>query len=214
MLTREFANGSYTFKGIFVTSEDESSLQGLPTSGFVSLDTETTGTSKQDRPFSIQISDGATVWYFDIREGSLPFTLLSLFRNPDIKWFIHNAIFDLGMLLVLGVKLAGTVYCTLGNAKLINNKENHYSLKHCAQRIGFSKSAEVEEFIKENDFYRIEHHKKFNGTKKIKHPMFDKVPTELMFIYAVHDAFITYQLGMWQMIRLAEIAGKERWARL
>ena len=214
MLTREFVNGSYTFKGIFVTSGDESSLQGLPTSGFVSLDTETTGITKQDKPFSIQVSDGLTVWYVDIREGSsYPFALSSLFRNPEIKWFIHNAIFDLTMLKSINQGLAGTVYCTLGNAKLINNKKVSYSLKNCAKEIGLTKDTGVEDYIQLHKLYKVDIQKKFKGTKKVKHPDFAGVPDDLMFEYGVHDAFITYQLGMWQMEQLKLIAGRERWAR-
>jgi hypothetical protein len=214
MIKKIFQNGKDPFKGLLVSlGELKDMLHMLPSQGFVSLDTETTGVGHSDKPFSIQIFDGDTSWFIVLGDGDVTF-LRPFFSNPKISYLIHNAIFDMSMLKKIGLDLAGPVYCTVGNAKLVDNKHNSYTLKSCAARINYEKLDVVEKYIEENKLYKVTLSKRYGGIKKISSPQYHLVPPEIMFEYGVHDAFITYKLGMWQLEQLKLMGGKERYNRV
>lgn len=178
-------------------------VESLNKLNHLSLDTETTGLEKSDRPFSIIISDGDQDYYFNLKYypgldqdfvlGKDDLNILQeLFNNEKITWFIHNASFDLYMLRSIGLDLKGNVSCTYMMARLKYNAhydKKPYSLDVCAKReLGKEKSDEVKEYINEHGL------KTKTGDREYLH--YDQVPLEIIQRYAELDARIGYELGM------------------
>ena len=94
----------------------------------IALDTETTGVEYYDRIFAVVLCTPEYSFYFnfnDLTDEYLDkdsFKLFDpIFSNPNIKWFIHNAVFDAAMLLKEGIILAGRMYCTMTLERIIQN---------------------------------------------------------------------------------------------
>lgn len=175
----------------------------------LSLDTETTGLRPYhgDRPFSVIIADSSNEYYFNFNPDPLiedPLVLppaawpvlQELFSNPDIRWYMHHAKFDLAMLATVGCRINGPVWDTRVHARIEYNDHMDYSLDACAKRIGLSKDDAVMKYITENKLWEWE---EIPGKKVRKKKLFfDKVPFELITEYGCKDARITYDLGLHQ----------------
>lgn len=195
-------------------------LEELSSEVYLGIDTETTGLHAYlgHRLFSIIITSQHNTYYFNFNanpdhlgqiapvENILPKSWLDdfkpLFGNLDKTWFIHNAKFDMHMLYVDGLELAGSVLCTEAMARLIYNRLPNYKLASLGVLIGFEKDDAVEKYISK--------HKLFTevdvGKKKPridKH--FDKVPFKIMVDYGLTDGEVVYQLGMYCLKRLEEL---------
>lgn len=175
--------------------------------GKLALDTETTGLMPYhgDRVFAIVISDGDDSYYFDTENSTClhPY-LASLFSQPGILWFLHNAKFDLHALSqTFGAVPAGIIHDTAVGARLEFNDHLSYSLDSCAKRIGLVKSEEVEKYIREN---KLTEKVPIPGKKKKYVKMFfERVPRDIMFRYACQDALVTYWVAEKQLRRIEKV---------
>jgi DNA polymerase-1 len=180
----------------------------LSKAGRKAFDTETTGLYpwQGDRLFSLIIYDGEQPFYFNFKkyEGLFPEWVLprrvlndlkAIFENPEQFWYAHNAKFDMAMLKVEGINIAGTIHCTEVHGRLVDNTLFTYTLDHLAGKLGHKKDDAVKNYLKENKLYRLE---KNNLDEEIKIPRYDAVPFEIMSKYGQKDAEITYKLGEWQ----------------
>lgn len=183
----------------------------LSEGGRKSFDTETTGLYpwQGDRLFSLIINDGEQSYYFNFQkypnlaaEWLLPRRelnkLSAIFANPKNLWYAHNAKFDMAMLKVEGIEIAGTIHCTEVHGRLVDNTLFTYTLDALAAKLGHKKDEAVKEYIKTHGLYDIE-----DGIKK---PRYDKVPFNIMAKYGQKDAEITFKLGEWQVERLKQLS--------
>ncbi len=202
---------------------------------WLSLDTETTGFRMYhgDRLFSIIIAYKEDAYYFnfnplDFKHSSEGEEIASeldrelvlsqehladlqylLFSDPAKLWFIQNAAnFDLGILAVDGIFLAGTIHCTKAIGRVEYNDHQHvrtspekkaekpYSLAAQLYRIGEFKDDKVAAYVKEHDLKSIIIKP---GGAEYEQQHYDRVPMKLMVPYAEQDATGTYKLGVHQI---------------
>lgn len=183
----------------------------------LSLDTECTGLwpYQGDRPFSIIICSESEVYYFNLKQYDgisedlvldplqLRTQLGRVFGDPDKRWYLHNAKYDLGMLRVIGISLAGDIHCTEAIARVERNDHPTYSLDACVKRMGLKKDDKAKDYIKDHKLWEWE---TFRGEELAsKRKFFDRIPLELISSYAETDAKITYRLGKYQEASLAAI---------
>lgn len=178
-----------------------------------SLDTETTGlyAYKEDKLFSIIISNGAQTYYFNFQKyaGKGPefddFVLDRSFIKEFQKlftWeklvFLANAKFDMAMMWREGIDMRESrIWDVLVAARLIRNDFMKYDLASVAERTGLAKSKEVDEFIKK---HRVYSYITIPGKKsRVRAYHFDKVPFDIIRPYAEKDAEITFHIGAKQM---------------
>lgn len=190
-------------------------LSALSARPRISLDTETTGLrfDRGDRLFSIVISDGENEYYLNFGEypevTPMPRadTMEKIGRflsNYKGTVYLHNAKFDLWALHMEGISPPKNVHCTQAVARLEYNEHMKYGLSECAERIGFSKSDAVEEYIKKHKLWEWE---VIPGKKtRVKRKFFGRVPFELISSYAATDARVTFHLGASQESFFAELA--------
>ena len=183
--------------------------------GCYGLDTETTGLLESDRLFSIILSDHLGAYYFNFQEYTdtnlefkLPRKWLAKFRpifyEAASTWFMHNAKFDMRMLIKEGLTLRGNVHCTMALERIVKNNYfgAGYTLKACLKRIGDAKDDGVEKYIREHKLYEKV---KIPGKKKIStNKFFWKVPLEVIHPYGEQDATGCRTLGMIQQYKLSE----------
>jgi len=188
-----------------VTSESfEKTLTYLSGHDWLSLDTETTGLRPYhgDRLFSVVIAtSGEESFYFNFNEyediDPLPDTCkkgLFEFLALPRKWFLHNAKFDMHMLLQEGVRLSGFIHDSMIVGRLLENTRQGFSLKSLLKDIGLEKDDGVKKYIEENKECRSvvrSEHRKANETL-LHYPL---VPFEIMHKYASMDGCGTYALG-------------------
>ena len=202
-------------------SEFDDVVKKLSQTGTYAVDTETTGVywAKNDRLFSIIISDGTQEYYFNFNdwddiplEYRLPRESISLmspiFSNPASKWFGHNFKFDLHMLSKEGLEIAGEVHCTMAIERVKYNAyfgNKPYSLDKCAERMGFKKDDAVKKHCDKNKLYRYEATPGKKQQRKIYY--FNMVPFDIIVPYGLQDAKITHALGMFQIAEIKRIAG-------
>lgn len=172
------------------------------------LDTETTGLREKDRLFSLIIADELDEYYLDFTE-QLPKTALKklspLWQDPTKIWYIANAKFDMHMLRKEGIRLYGQVICIKTVERLLKNdypSNASYKLENMAKRRGWAKDDAVKKYVDQNNLYT-----KHNLLgKEFREAHFDRVPKNIMFEYATHDARLHYDIGKDQTKRLYEIA--------
>ena len=204
---------------MIVTRNDFSSVVcALHPHKYLGLDTETTGLSITDRPFSLQIATGTCTYYFNFNsepdhlgsqiphEQILPRRywerLQEVFNDIDKVWFAHNALFDMRMLGYVGIEIKGHVHCTMGTAKLIDNSLMRYSLDACLKRIGLAKLDEVATYVKKNKLYTMKNVAGKKVRKKFLH--YQTVPFQMMVRYGEQDAEDVLALGSYQLENLPE----------
>lgn len=187
----------------------------------IGLDTETTGLRPfhGSRLFSIamcvDVEDKRHRFYFNFEQYDvlpvgwcleksqvLPYLQEWLFSIPDIRWYAHNAKFDLHMLAQDGCHLVGENWCTLVMGRVDYNAHNEYDLDASLERIGLSKNKEVEEYIEEHKLYEMVD---IPGRKKQdKNKFYYLVPFDIIARYALIDAEGTLVLGNEQDRSIAE----------
>lgn len=198
------------------TQDLEQVIATLCKSGVKSFDTETTGLRpwQGDRLFSLIIQDETQGYYFNFQEypDTAPEWVLPraairelkpIFENPESFWFAHNAKFDMAMLAVERIKIAGTVHCTEAIGRLVRNDRFTYTLEALAKEIGFEKDDAVKKAIKELKLYTEVYNEEKEKKEKIPH--FDKVPFSIITKYGLQDAKITRELGLSQLKELARL---------
>ena len=168
----------------------------------ISLDVESTGLEYYDRIFAVILYTPQISFYFnfnDLTEKHLDrehFKLFApLFDNPDIKWFIHNAVFDLTMIMKEGMNLKGRVYCTMTLERVLQNNRLLYTLDHLAKEHGLPEklSDEIKKYITKE--HCITRHKIQGKRTPVRKMHFDFVPQDLMEKYGHLDGEICYLLG-------------------
>lgn len=181
----------------------------------LSLDTETTGLRMYhgDRLFSIIIATGREAYYFnfipypnlgvDAVLSRTHFNMLSLrlFDDPSKTWFIQNAAnFDLCILGVDGLELAGEIHCTkaIGRVEYNDHYGNKaYSLNEQLKRLGHAKDDAVAKYVKDNHLHtdlpipgKAEPYRQLH---------YDRVPFEIIVPYGETDGIETRFLGLTQI---------------
>ena len=167
-------------------------VEDLATKPILACDTETSGLEHTDRLFAIILADDTNEYYFDKR------ILGSMISDPrglgyllfDTHLIFQNAKFDMAMLEREGLPV-NKVSDIAVLARLVRNDHLSYKLDDQAKRYGMAKSTLVERYIKEHKLYS--ERTTYLG-EKYKSPQFDKVPIEIMQVYACHDARLTYDL--------------------
>jgi len=176
----------------------------------VSFDCETTSLSPftGGEIFAVTFATQGEEYYFDFNPLSsfswdTP-SILSLqpIFNSGIR-FAHNAKFDMNFLAKYGIKFPCVVHDTEVGARLIYNDHERYTLDACASRdLGSRKSDKVMEYMNEHKLYT----KTTVEGKEFKNYHFNKVPFEIMSEYAMKDARLTYDLGVFQINRIKSIS--------
>lgn len=207
---------------VIVTHENFSAaLSTIASHEYLALDTETTGLNpyKGDYLFSIIISTEEDNFYFNF--NSFPDHLL-VHPPSDTKLtsrhkaaieevinvegktiFMHNALFDLGMLYQSQIELTEpNIFCTMSLARLVNNLLPSYSLEYLGNLIGYPKDDTVEKYISKHKLYTLED---VGKKKPNKNKHYNLVPFEIISAYGMRDGEVTYKLGRYIMQRLAEM---------
>lgn len=180
------------------------------------LDTETTGLRWGSKLFSLIISSATTEWYFNFNDQTgapeeeiLPRFFLQtiqvkVFSNPNKKWFIANAKYDMGILLQDDLTLAGVVVDITAIERLVKNNKLEYSLESMAETRGWKKDDAVENYITKHKLYSMV---QIPGKKKReKDKFFYKVPHEIMAPYGTQDARLHFDIGKSQEKLIAQIS--------
>lgn len=195
----------------------EKTLFYLETFPVLAVDTETTGLRPYhgDRLFSIIIAtskEEAFYFNFNVYPELGPVSVLGDAHLDKMKalfsmektWVGHNLKYDMHMLGVSGVQLAGKLHCTQVTARLVYNLHPGYSLEECAARIGFKKDPAVENYIAEHKLYEKV---SVPGVKKVEKRLFyNRVPVEIIVPYGETDAKITYALYETQIKALEHLS--------
>lgn len=167
------------------------------TEDIIGIDTETTGLNYfTDELVGISLCNGKQAIYIPVNHKSSlyntrlknqmdPTSLIELFKeetkNPNYKWVYHNAKFDLAVLRTfLGFNMPNPYWDTMIAACLFNQDEEH-NLKYL-----YNKYIAVED-EGVNRFDTL-----FKGVT------FNYIPLDVATIYAGKDAFMTYELYLYQ----------------
>jgi DNA polymerase-1 len=175
-------------------------------SDFYGCDTETTGLApyKGDRIFSIIIAQNEEAWYFNfndyegvdedcILDETHLAELAKLFASPLHKWDLHNAKFDLHMLRQAGIEIAGLIFCTYANGRLLHNDLRFYNLDFLSQRwLQAKKSDLVKEYALEHGLFTVSSKGKRGPVKNVQ---FYRVPLPIVQEYGELDTLLTNRLG-------------------
>jgi DNA polymerase-1 len=171
-------------------------LASLEPEELLVFDTETTGLRPfhTSRPFSFAVATTDNSYYFDLStlKKFLP-EIRSFFEKPR-KWVGQNIKFDMHMIEVgLGVRLEGEFYDTEVLGRLYESHHWKMSLDALAERyLGERKDDRVMEWLEDNKAYTLEKIPDKNDTSK--NYRFDFVPLEIISVYAMKDARLTYKL--------------------
>lgn len=150
-------------------------IEKFMSSKVLSCDSETTGLERDNRLFSIQVSDGVDAIYLDIRRDSLDL-IRPLFKQ-DILFCFFNASFDLQKLAMEGIHPKNVIevkeLCRIAKSNFMVLSLD-MALKHFLK---IRKNDEVKIYMKEH---------------KLK--SYADVPIETMERYGKDDAIQTFQL--------------------
>jgi len=185
-----------------------------------SLDTETYGLKNEDRLFSLIIGTDTEAYYFNFNDAPdhlgnkapdewiLPRSyckqICDVVLNAKNLVFMHNAKFDMHKIANEGVtEFPAIIADTEMMCRLIYNAHMKYSLEKCAERIGFKKDDAVEAYITKHKLWTKQ---RIPGKKEeVKNKHFNLVPFDIMAKYAMTDARVTYDLGVWALNKLREL---------
>ncbi len=197
-------------------SQFEDVLSKLKTHNTLALDTETFGLRPYhgDRLFSLILAPSEKeAFYFnfnDTPEFEEEFVLdrshlaridAELFSDGSRNWYIHKFNFDLHILGVEGLEIAGTVHCTLNNGRVEYNDHMSYDLDASLERIGLKKDGGPEEWIKANHAWEW---MVIPGKKqRKKNKFYSKVPRSIIVPYGEDDAKGGFALGEHQIRSIA-----------
>lgn len=184
-------------------------LKTLSGQSTLSLDTETTGLRPfhGDRPFLFQIADHENEYIFDLGHYG-PWhpdlqQLREFFAKPRY-WYFANAKFDMFMLSLLGLVVAGEVHDLQAYERILDSNlfGRVFSLAATALRYGLTKDGSVDAYIGGHKLFTDV---SLPGKKqKVRLLHYDRVPKEIMLPYAGNDARITFDICMAQNKRVAE----------
>jgi DNA polymerase-1 len=190
---------------MLVSTENFQSILGSFTT-FGSVDTETTGLNsfKDDKLFSIILSDENDDYYLNFHAypeediSPLPKELIKnlspLFADENKIWFLQNAKFDMHMLAREGLFIAGKIYDTAVLDRVHYNQHMRYNLAEITKRWGDEKLDIVWKYIEENKLKTKTHYERFNKT--IEQPHFDRVPFSIIQPYGEQDGRGTLNVGI------------------
>jgi DNA polymerase I-like protein with 3'-5' exonuclease and polymerase domains len=187
-------------------------LEKLKHAPRLALDTETTGLRPYhgDRLFSLILSPSPDeAYYFNFwpsylgvdPDQVLPRSVLKdmapLWEDQEKLWYIHKFNYDMHILGVEGIELAGTIHCTLTQGRVQYNEHPSYTLDASLKLIGLKKDGTIEKWIKDNKAYETV---LLPGKKQQQKNLFYyKVPFELIVSYGEMDAKGCYALGQHQI---------------
>lgn len=119
--------------------------------------------------------------------------LKALFDDPEKTWLIHKFNFDMHVLGVEGIELAGEIFCTLTQGRVAYNEHFKYDLASSLSRIGLKKDDAVEKWITDHKaFEKIS----LPGKKQEKKNKFYwKVPYDIIVPYGCDDGAGCASLG-------------------
>jgi len=187
--------------------------------GFLALDTETTGLKpyKGDRPFSLIIATDKESYYFNFQKyDGLNFDLylnplahcewlMPLFNEPSITWDISKAQFDMHMLWVeWKIELAGPIWCTVAQGRVLNNDARSLSLDTLLKEIGSTKNDTASAYITKHKLSELVSVPGKKTRERIKH--YDRIPYEIISTYGEDDGSGASLLGISQRRRINAIA--------
>jgi DNA polymerase I-like protein with 3'-5' exonuclease and polymerase domains len=193
-------------KGCLVNYENSLEVgRMLASVEYLSLDTETTGLYpyKDDKMFALVIGclvehETVAFYFTDEMIHNVYVGVNNLLKDPNRKWLFFNAKFDMHFLYKMGFEdIAGLIYDGKTGARIEFNDHMQYSLAACAERVGLSKSNEVDRFIVEKDLFRRVEVPGKDTIQRI--PMYDKVPLDIISRYALQDAAVTFDLVKQQL---------------
>lgn len=91
----------------------------------IAFDTETTGLTPEVGGLRLLqfAAEGCPVVVIDYwqLDDAAKAELSDVFAQPEVEWFAHNAVFDLGWLQEHGIYPQGTVFCTMLASRLLEN---------------------------------------------------------------------------------------------
>jgi DNA polymerase-1 len=158
-----------------------------------SIDTETSGLEKVDKPFAFSVAGPGFDYYFD--EQILDERIWNALSHVGPRtWYLQNAKFDLKMLKRKGVNLEGKFHDITSLGRIVRNDHLMYSLDAQATReLKIPKDKVLPEYIKKNNLYEVRTRRYSKETYKV--PQFYRVPKDIVGPYAGLDARLTYDLA-------------------
>lgn len=176
----------------------------------IALDTETTGIRPYlgHRPFSLQMSDGKTAYYFPILAASgidgeqvlgdkEKSEMRAFFAKTPRTWILQNAKFDLHHLHVAGFHPheKSTFYDTAVLAILYDSSLISYSMASLARLYlqAEQKSDAAMDYAKAHKLI-VDDPGDIREGKKDKLVGYEKIPLEIMLPYAEQDVIVTFAL--------------------
>ena len=193
---------------IVLRSNFQEVVEVLRGASVLSLDTETTGLRPYngDRLFSVIIGGaGGNTWYFNFQvyQGLTSDEVLTpshldilnkeIFSRADLRWYMHNAKFDLAILAQENCEIVGEVFCTKALGRVENNSHMDYDLDSSLKRIGFQKTFDAKGYCDEHELWTWAELPGRKNRKKLYH--FDRIPYDLITSYGVGDGAGTFSLG-------------------
>ena len=163
------------------------------------------------RVFSIQIATKETEFYFDFNHSAAKlndahFNKLNseLAQDPALLWFIANAPFDINHSANHGIEFKGTIHCTKGLARVVNNLEPSLSLDDLGEKyLGVGK-LDVITLLKERG--HLTQIKKFGHNEKYDECLhFDRLELGELVDYGKKDTRLCFDLGVWQIRKILEL---------
>lgn len=158
------------------------------------IDTETTGLNKMDdKPFLVLIRTGDKSYALGVEDAVR--WLNDNMPRAEFNVF-HNAKFDIHMLINSGLKQAAidasSVWCTMVNECLIDDRRKSYSLDSlCKERFGVRKSdEELVQWLSDNCGGKPDHKSQMKNIKK--------APLDMVIKYGKGDVEMTGMLFMEQ----------------
>jgi len=184
-------------------------LSDLGRHNCLAIDTETTGLRPHggDRLFSIIISSAVGDYYFNfqpagkehadawlLKEHKLALQA-QLFDTPERLWIAANAKYDMHMLANDGLELAGTVFCTQAQGRVLRNDLFQYGLDGlCKRWLKEEKSDLAKVYCEQNHLWT---EFSVEGRKKpIRKYHFQRIPLPVIAEYGCQDGNQTLRLGI------------------
>ncbi|WP_243237446.1 DNA polymerase [Heliobacterium chlorum] len=116
--------------------------------------------------------------------------LMPMLTNPKVGKVLHNAKYDMHMLIRHGVRMRGLAHDTRVAMALLNENEPSYALKSLATKYGRHFGFEDTSHTFEDLFGKT---------------CFDEVPLDVALVYAAKDTHLTWKLYEWQRQHLQRL---------
>ncbi|QGG47671.1 DNA polymerase [Heliorestis convoluta] len=109
--------------------------------------------------------------------------LKPVLTNPDIGKVLHNAKYDMHMLLRHGIKMEGLYHDTRVAMAILNENEHSYALKNLATKYGRLFGFQEDSHTYDDLFGKTS---------------FDEIDLDVALVYAAKDTHLTWKLYQWQ----------------